>query len=185
MMSMKEIIAVMFACILANNYVFQNFLGVESVEADSRKSLNSIVAMGLSVTVVLLVTTLLVAPLQGLLTTSAQYLATMVYAVVATLVVYALNFVAKKVSKDHACSTLPIVVNSIVLGACLMNSASGYGLVASLFASVGIGLGYLLASLVVAGVRERVNEKFVPSSWKGAPILCAEMAIIALVLFAF
>lgn len=182
-MSFKEIIAVMFACILANNYVFTNFFGVEAIACDSKKGIRAMLANGLTVTAVLVVATLVTYPVNALLA-NAAYLQTLVFAIVTTAVVYIADFVAKKASKEHECSVLPIAINSVVLGACLVNSAAGYGLGASVLISVGVGIGYLLATFVVAGVRERVNEKFVPKAWRGAPILVAEMAIIALVLFA-
>lgn len=183
-MSAKEVIAVMFACILANNYVFQNFFGVEAVALDSEKGIRSMLASGLTVTAVLVVSTLVTWPLNAMLAGGASYLQTLVFAIVTTAVVYIADFVAKKVSKEHKCEVLPIAINSVVMGACLVNAANGYGFGTSVLASIGVGIGYLLATFVVAGVRERVNEKFIPKAWRGAPILVAEMAIIALTLFA-
>lgn len=182
-MSAKEVIAIMFACILANNYVFQNFFGVEAVALDSEKGIKCMLFNGLTVTAVLIVSTLITWPINAMLA-SASYLQTLVFAIVTTAVVYIADFVAKKVCKENKCSVLSIAINSVVMGACLVNAANGYGFGTSVLASVGVGLGYLLATFVVAGVRERVNEKFIPKAWRGAPILAAEMAIIALTLFA-
>lgn len=182
-MTFKEIIAVMFACILANNYVFQNFFGVEAVALDSEKGVKSILFNGLTVTAVLVVATLITWPVNSLLS-GAAYLQTLVFAIITTAVVYLASFASKKACKHCEGSVLPMAINSIVLGCCLVNAAKGYGFGASVLISVGVGLGYLLATFVVSGVRERVNEKFVPKAWRGAPILVAEMAIISLVLFA-
>lgn len=184
-MSFKEMIAVMFACILANNYVFRNFFGVEALDGDAKGSAKSLLSMGLTVTGVLVVSTLITWPLESVIASSASYLQTLVYAVVTTMVVYCVDFCAKKFCKCEKCNCLPIAVNSIVLGCCLTNAANGYGFGLSLLCAFGASIAYLVASFMVAGVRERVNEKFVPDAWKGAPILVLEMAIISLVVFAF
>lgn len=182
-MAFKEVIALTFACILANNYVLSSFFGVESVAVDSLKDVKDIVRMGLTVTAVLVLSTLITWPVNNALA-CVIYLQTLVFAVITVAVVFVVDILARKASKGHDCNVIPVALNSIVLGACLVNASNGYGYGTSLLVSVGAGLGYLLTTLVVAAVRERINEKYVPKAWRGAPILVAEMAIISMVLFA-
>ncbi len=184
-MSFKEVLAVMFACILANNYVLANFMGVEAVVSDLSKSWKSIAFKGLYVTL-----TLLICAIESWIwsyycsTSSASALTILVLSILVLANSMFLGSVFKQ-SIGESSFDLPAALNSIVLGACLINANEGYSLLACIFAGLGVGIGYTLVTFVMAGLIERINMKDVPKAWRGIPIMVATMAIVSLVIFAF
>lgn len=182
-MTFKEMIAVMFACILANNYVLSSFMGVESVGSDISKSWKGLAFRGLHVTLSVVVSCAIAWPLcTYVLVGSAASLNILVSAVVVMAVSCAVGLLFKK---EDSSFDLPVMLNGVVLGACLINAAKGYTFACSVLAALGVGVGYTLVAFVVAGVMGRINMKNIPKAWRGIPITVAAMAIVSLVLFAF
>ena len=184
-MSIKEVFAVMFACILANNYVLANFMGVEALASDLSKSWKSMAFKGLYVTLTILIVAIEAWIWNFYSTTSAGSALTIL--VVSILVLANSMFLGnlfKKAIGDSAFD-IPAALNSIVLGACLVNANEGYSLLACIFAGLGVGIGYTLVTFVMAGLMERINMKYVPKAWRGIPIMVATLAIVSLVIFAF
>lgn len=184
-MSFKEVLAVMFACILANNYVLANFMGVEAVASDLSKSWKSIAFKGLYVTLTLLICAIESWIWNFYCTTSAGSALTIM---VLSILVLANSMFLGAVFRHSIgqCSfDIPAALNSIVLGACLINANKGYSLLACIFAGLGVGIGYTLVTFVMAGLMKRINMKYVPKAWRGIPITVATLAIVSLVIFAF
>ena len=184
-MSLKEVFAVMFACILANNYVLANFMGVEALASDLSKSWKSMAFKGLYVTLTLLICVIEAWVWNFYCTTSAGSALTIL--VLSILVLANSMFLGALFKKSIGqCSfDLPAALNSVVLGACLINANEGYSLLTCIFAGLGVGLGYTLVTFVMAGLMERINMKYVPKAWRGLPIMVAALAIVSLVIFAF
>lgn len=182
-MTFKELIAVMFACVLANNYVLSNFMGIESVGSDISKSWKSMAFRGLYVTLAVVASCAITWPLDAyVLVGAAASLRILVFAVVVMAVSAAAGLLFKK---DGSSFDLPVMLNSAVLGACLLNVSNGYTFLAGLFSALGVGLGYMLVTFVMAGVMGRINMKNVPKAWRGVPITVAAIAIVSMVLAAF
>ena len=78
-----------------------------------------------------------------------------------------------------------IALNSAVLGLAVNNIGAGYNFVESLVAALGVGLGFMLAMFLFAGVQSRINEKYVPKAFRGLPVSLLTACIISLALFAF
>lgn len=184
-MSIKEVFAVMFACILANNYVLANFLGVEALASDLSKSWKSMAFKGLYVTL-----TLLICAIEAWIWTfyCTTTVASALTILVLSILVLANSMFLGSVFKGligKSSFDIPAALNSIVLGACLINANQGYSLLACIFAGLGVGIGYTLVTFVMAGLMERINMKYVPKAWRGLPIMVATLAIVSLVIFAF
>jgi Na+-translocating ferredoxin:NAD+ oxidoreductase subunit A len=184
-MSIKEVFAVMFACVLANNYVLANFMGVEAVASDMSKSWKSMAFKGLYVTLTLLICAIEAWIWDTYCTTSAgQALTIMILSIIVLANSMFLGALFKN-SVGNSSFDIPAALNSVVLGACLVNANEGYSLLACIFAGLGVGLGYMLVTFVMAGLMERINMKYVPKAWRGLPIMVAALAIVSLVIFAF
>lgn len=181
-MTFKELIAVMFACVLANNYVLSNFMGIESVGSDISKSWKSMAFRGLYVTLAVVASCAITWPLDAyVLVGAVASLRILVFAVV----VMAVSAAGLLFKKDGMSFDLPVMLNSAVLGACLLNVSNGYTFLAGLFCALGVGIGYMLVTFVMAGVMGRINMKNVPKAWRGVPIMVASIAIVSMVLAAF
>ena len=125
---MKEILLLILGGVLANNYAFEKFLGVSPMLGYSRRG-SKLLAMGLAVTVVMLLTAAIAWPVQGLLEQYALgYLQILVYVAIILIVVYLVDLVAK--AAFHKCLGVyfPLIaLNSAVLGLALENVSEGYG----------------------------------------------------------
>lgn len=203
-MTFKEMTSVMFACILANNYVLSNFMGIEAVGFDISKSYKSIFVKGLELTLAIVVSSVVTWVLNSYLLVGALE---SLRILVTSIVVLAVTGVVGLLFKDKAscgnapCGNdsytnrdsissfngfdIPTALNSIILGALLLFSSNGYSCVTGILASLGVGIGYIVATLVISGVASRINMKYVPKAWRGFPIIVASIAIVSLVLFAF
>ena len=81
---------------------------------------------------------------------------------------------------------LPLITtNCAVLGVTINNINDGYGFVESLVSSLGCGLGFLLAMVLFAGVRSRLDESEVPECFKGLPVTLIAASFVSLAFFGF
>jgi electron transport complex protein RnfA len=77
---------------------------------------------------------------------------------------------------------LPLITtNCAVLGVALTNVQDGYNFIESVLAGFGTAVGYTIAIVLLAGIRERIDEEAIPAPFRGAPIvlLCAALMSIA------
>lgn len=183
---MKEILLLILGGVLANNYVFEKFLGVTPMLGCSRKG-KKLLAMGLAVTVVMLLTAAIAWPVKTLLDIYALgYLQILVYVALILIVVYIVDLIAAAVMKERLGVYFPLIaLNSAVLGLALENASEGYGFGQALAAALGVGLGFLAALFLMAGVNSRIAQKHVPAAFQGLPIQLLAASIVAMVLVAF
>ena len=82
---------------------------------------------------------------------------------------------------------LPLITtNCAVLGVCILNIDEGYTFIQSIFSSIGAGIGFLLAMVLFAGLRGKLeNNKHVPASFQGVPITLVTAAVLSLSFMAF
>ncbi len=183
---MKEILLLILGGVLANNYAFEKFLGVTPMLGYSRKG-KKLLAMGLAVTVVMLLTAAIAWPVQTLLDSkSLGYLQILVYVAIILIVVYVVDLLVKAAAHKCLGVYFPLIaLNSAVLGLALENASEGYGFGQSLAAALGVGLGFLAALFLMAGVNSRIAQKHVPAAFQGLPIQLLAASIVAMVLVAF
>lgn len=183
---MKEILLLILGGVLANNYAFEKLLGVTPMLGYSRKG-KKLLAMGLAVTVVMLLTAAIAWPVQTLLDSNALgYLQVLVYVALILIVVYVVDLIAAAVMKERLGVYFPLIaLNSAVLGLALENASEGYGFGQALAAALGVGLGFLAALFLMAGVNSRIAQKHVPAAFQGLPIQLLAASIVAMVLVAF
>lgn len=180
---MKALLLIMLGGVLVNNYALEKFLGVGPV-LGGRKYGSA--AMGFSVAAVMLLAAAVTWPLYRLLVLlGAEYLETLIFVLVVLLVVYVLGVMFAKSGKPVG-SYFPLVaLNSAVLGLAVNNITEGYTYVEALFAALGAGLGFVLAMVLFAGVKSKINERYVPKAFRGLPVMLLAASIISLAFYAF
>lgn len=180
---MKALLLIMLGGVLVNNYALEKFLGVGPV-LGGRKYGSA--AMGFSVAAVMLLTAAVTWPLYRLLVLlGAEYLETLIFVLVVLLVVYVLGAMFAKSGKPVGAYFPLVALNSAVLGLAVNNIAEGYTYVEALFAALGAGLGFVLAMVLFAGVKSKINARYVPKAFRGLPVMLLAASIISLAFYAF
>ena len=180
----KELILILMAGVLANNYVLQKFLGICPFLGVSKK-FDQASGMGIAVTFVMLVATAVTWPIQTfILGEKLGYLQTIVFILVIAALVQFVEIVLKKfipaLHKSLGVYLPLITTNCAVLGVTINNISDGYNFIESMVASLGVGLGFLLAMILFAGVRSRIENCPSPESVKGLPITLIAASIVAM-----
>lgn len=182
---MESILTILLGGVLVNNYVLQNALGVAPFLGYSHKNQKT-AAMGIATTLVMLLATLITWPLQTYLLAplNAAYLQTLVFVMVIVAVVYLADAVARNAMNSPLKLYAPmIVLNGAVLGVTINSMAYTYG--QAMLATLGVGLGFLLALLLMNGIQSKISDKHVPKAFRGLPITLVAASILALAVMAF
>ena len=171
-MDFKQLIIIMMTAVLVNNYVLVRFLGICPFLGVSKK-LNQAVGMGVAVTFVMLMATAATYPIYNflLLPNGLGYMRTIVFILVIAALVQLVEIILKKyIPALHASLGiyLPLITtNCAVLGVTINNVNDGYNFIESMTSSLGCGLGFLLAMVLFAGVRSRIQESEMPECFRG------------------
>ena len=195
---MKELIAIVMAAVLVNNYVLAQFLGICPFLGVSKK-LDQAAGMSVAVIFVMLLATAVTYPIQFFVLNELDlaYLQTIVFILVIAALVQLVEIVLKKyIPALHASLGvyLPLITtNCAVLGVCISNvdnyltatGGFGGGFVQAMFNSLGSGLGFLLAMVLFSGVRSRVDKCKCPECFKGMPITLISAAIVSVSFMGF
>lgn len=187
---MKALILIFMGGVLINNYVLQRFLGICPFLGVSKKS-NQALGMGIAVTFVMLCATAVTWPIQTYLLNALGlgYLQTIVFILVIAALVQFVEIVLKKfipaLHKSLGVYLPLITTNCAVLGVTINNITDGYNFIESMVSSLGVGVGFLLAMLLFAGVRSRIDNCPAPASFKGLPVTLIAASIVALAFFGF
>lgn len=186
----KSLVLILMAGVLANNYVLQRFLGICPFLGVSKK-FNQAAGMGIAVTFVMLVATAVTWPIQMFLLNGLGlgYLQTIVFILVIAALVQFVEIVLKKfipaLHKSLGVYLPLITTNCAVLGVAINNITDGYNFIESMVSSLGVGLGFLLAMVLFAGVRSRIENCPSPECVKGLPITLVAASIVSLAFFGF
>ena len=189
-MSTTSLIMIAVTAALINNVVLSQFLGLCSFLGVSRQTKT---AASLGVAVIFVIT--IASAVANLLYTfileplGLSYLQTIAFIlVIAALVQLVEMFLKKNIPALHAALGiyLPLITtNCAVLGVALTNVTDGYNFVQSVTAGFSTALGYTIAIVLLAGIRERIDEEDVPASVKGAPLVLLSAAIMAIAFYGF
>lgn len=181
--------AIFFSMILTNNYVLVKFLGICPFLGVSKR-LDSAVGMSLAVTVVMAIATAVTWPLEQLLERfGLEYLQTIAFILVIATLVQLLELFLQKFIPPLYVSLgvyLPLITtNCAVLGVVLLNVQNNYNFLESTVYGITGGLGFLLAIVLFASVRERVEFAEYPKSFEGFPICLVTASLLALAFMGF
>jgi len=189
-MEFKALIYILLTGVFVNNYVLQKFLGICPFLGVSKK-FSQATGMGIAVIFVMLCSTAVTWPIQKYVLEPAklEYLQTIVFILVIAALVQFVEIVLKKfipaLHKSLGVYLPLITTNCAVLGVAINNITDGYNFVESMFSSVGAGAGFLLAMVLFAGVRSRIENCPSPKSVQGLPITLIAASIVSLAFFGF
>ena len=187
---MTSLALVIITTAFVNNVVLSQFLGLCSFLGVS-KQIKTAASLGGAVIFVItiaagvanLIYAHILAPL------NLDYLQTIVFIlVIAGLVQVVEMFLKKQMPAIHAALGiyLPLITtNCAVLGVALNNVTDGFGFFESVFAGFGTALGYTIAIVLLAGIRERIETNDIPKPFRGAPIVLLSACLMAIAFYGF
>ena len=185
-----QLLAITLGAILANNFIFSQFLGICPFLGVSKK-VDTAVGMGIAVTSVMglasavcfVVNNFVLVPLGlGYLQTVAFIL------VIASLVQFIEMFLQKAMPSLYTALGvyLPLITtNCAVLGVALLNIQNNYNFISSVVYGITGGLGFLLAIVLFASIRERLVFAEYPKAFEGFPIALVTAGLMALAFMGF
>ena len=191
----KGLVVILMSSVLVNNYVLNRFLGICPFLGVSKK-LNQAVGMGISVIFVMLVASAVTWPIQKFILEKIglEYTQTIVFILVIAALVQFIEIILKKfipaLHKSLGVYLPLITTNCAVLGVTINNiidygAMEQYGFLTSMVSSLGCGLGFLLAMVLFAGMRSRIEESNIPESFKGLPVTLIAASFMSMAFFGF
>ena len=187
---MKELLIILIGSALVNNVVLRQFLGLCSFVGVSTK-INIAAGMGAAVIFVITIASAVSNLIYRfiLIPANLTYMQTIVFILVIAALVQLVEMFLKKYSKGlyNALGVyLPLITtNCAVLGVALINVQKDYGFLASIVNGLGTSLGYTIAIVIMAGIREKMEHNNVPLSFKGSPIVLVTSGLMAIAFFGF
>ncbi len=191
----KELISILITYILTQNFILSKFLGICPFLGVSKK-LNTAMGMSAAVIFVMLISTAITYPIYNLLVRfGLEYLETIVFILVIAALVQLVETAMKKFMPPlyNALGIyLPLITtNCAVLGVVLLNiDTNGYSgtfdnFGRAMVSSLGAGLGFMLAMVMFAGVRSRLESCDIPKFLKGLPITLVAASLTSLSFLGF
>lgn len=184
-----SLFAIAIGAILANNFILTQFLGICPFMGVSKK-MDTALGMGVAVTFVMGVASAVTYAVNLLLVRlGLDYMQTVAYIlVIAALVQFIEMFLQKMVPALYAALGiyLPLITtNCAVLGVVLLNVQNNYNFISSVVYGITGGLGFLLAIVLFASIRERLVFADYPKCWDGFPIALVTAGLMALAFMGF
>ena len=182
--------AIFFAAIFTNNILLTNYLGMCSFLAVSREVKTSL-GLGMAVIFVMAITSALnwVAYYYVLIPLGITYLRYIVFIIIIAAFVQLLEMIIERVSDTLYAALgifLPLItVNCAILGASLFLVIREYNFINSFFYGLGSGIGWALAIIAMAGIRQKMTRSRVPRGLSGAGITLIIAGIMALAFMGF
>ena len=189
-MNNTNLMAILIGSLLVNNFVLSQFLGICPFLGVSKK-LNSAVGMSVAVIFVMMMSTAVTWPVYTyvLVPGGLEYLQTIVFILVIAALVQLVEIALKRFIPPLYKSLgiyLPLITtNCAVLGVTILNIDTGYGFGESLGITFGAGLGFMLAMIMFAGVRERLESADIPAGLKGLPITLVAASLVSVSFIGF
>jgi len=186
----RELLSLMLGAILVENFVLAKFLGICPFLGVSKK-LDTALGMSGAVIFVMTVASAFTWAVNNfiLVRYELEYLQTIAFILVIAALVQFIETVLKKLAPSLYKSLgiyLPLITtNCAVLGVAILNVQRGYNFGEAVLYSFGAGLGFTLALVLFAGVRERLEHCDIPESLKGMPITLIAASLVSLAFFGF
>lgn len=187
---MTGLITILLSGIFTDNFVLMKFLGICPFLGVSNK-LKSASGMGIAVTLIMVISSAVTWPIQTyLLGQDYAYLQTVVFILIIATLVQITESVMKKMMPSLYSALgvyLPLITtNCAVLGVTVLNIKEGFTFAEAVINSLGAGIGFLVAMVIFAGVRGRMEETSKPSSsFQGMPITLIAASIVSMAFAGF
>ena len=184
-----NLVLLFLSIVLVNNVITSQFLGICPFLGVSKK-VDTAVGMGVAVTFVLTLASVITYFIQMLLVkTGTEYLQTIAFILVIASIVQFVEMVIKKMSPSlyQALGVfLPLITtNCAVLGIAIVNIEKGYNLIETIINGCGAGIGFTLAIVIFAGIRERLELSDIPEAFKGFPITLISAGLMSIAFLGF
>ena len=195
-MDLGNLFVIVLASIFINNFVLARFLGICPYIGVSTR-LDSAVSMGIAVTFVMsmasaatwLIYTYLLAPETNVWGVDLIFLRTIAFILVIAALVQLIEMIIQKTSAGLYKALgiyLPLITtNCAILGVTVLNIEEGYSFIESLIHGFSAGVGFTLALVLMAGLREKYELAELPESMKGAPIAFITAGVMAIAFLGF
>ena len=189
MLDFTELFSIALGAVLVNNFIFAQFLGICPFMGVSKK-IDTALGMGMAVIFVMGVASAVCWPINELLLSlNLKFMQTVTFIlVIASLVQFVEMFLQKAMPSLYQALGvyLPLITtNCAVLGVVLQNTQNSYGFLESVVYGVTGGVGFLLAIVLFASVRERLEFSECPKSFEGFPIALVTAGLLALAFLGF
>ena len=184
------LIFIMISAIFINNFVLSRFLGICPFLGVS-KQVETAVGMGVAVTFVMALASAITYVVQYSILDplGLGYLQTIAFILIIAALVQLVEMIIKKTSPAlyQALGVyLPLITtNCAVLGVALINIQNEYNFIETIFNGVGAALGFTLAIVLFAGIRERLETSAVPKALEGFPIALLTAGLMAIAFLGF
>ena len=186
----SKLLAITLGAILANNFIFSQFLGICPFLGVSKK-VDTAVGMGFAVTFVMGLASAITWAVYNfiLVPLDLEYMQTVAFIlVIASLVQFIEMFLQKSMPSLYTALGvyLPLITtNCAVLGVALLNIQEGYNFIESVVYGITGGIGFLVAIVLFASIRERLVFAEYPKSFEGFPIALVTAGLMALAFMGF
>ena len=186
---MTGMILLLISVALVNNVVLSQFLGLCPFLGVSKK-IETAAGMGGAVIFVMSIASIATSLVYKILVLfHLEYLNTVTFILVIAALVQLVEMFLKKYSSGLYSSLgvyLPLITtNCAVLGIALTNVQNSYNLIESFVSGLGTAIGFTIAIVIMAGVRERTEDNDVPESFKGMPIVLLTAGLMSIAFFGF
>ena len=186
---MQAILGIILSAILSENFILVKFYGICPFMGVSKK-IDTALGMGMAVTFVMAIASAACYAVNVLLVKlGLDYMQTVAFILVIAAIVQVVEMFLKKSVPDLYKALgvyLPLITtNCAVLGVVLVNVQKGYNFLLSVVNGAAGGLGFTVAIVLFASVRERVNRADCPACFKGFPIALISAGLLALAFMGF
>lgn len=187
---MKELIVILIASALVNNVVLNQFLGICPFLGVSKK-VETATGMGGAVVFVITIASAVTWFIYTfvLKKLDVTYLQTIVFILVIAALVQFVEMVLKKMMPSLYAALgvfLPLITtNCAVLGVAITNVQSEYTFAQAMANGIGTSIGFLISIVIMAGIRERIEDNDIPNAMKGSPIVLVTAGLMAIAFCGF
>ncbi|MBC8590832.1 electron transport complex subunit RsxA [Wansuia hejianensis] len=185
-----NLFSIIISTIFVNNYVFARFLGICPFLGVTNK-METATGMGVAVTFVITLSSAITWAIQKYILAyfGIEYLQTIVFILVIASLVQFVELVIRKISPALYSAMgvfLPLITtNCVVLGVAILNVQEKYNLIETLTNAIGASIGFFLALILLAGVREKLELSDVPEALQGFPIALISAGLMSIAFLGF
>ena len=185
---MKTLLLTLISVSLVNNVVLSQFLGLCPFLGVSKK-VDTAAGMGAVIFVITIASAVTSLLYRVLVKFHVEYLETIAFILIIAALVQLVELFLKKYSQGLYQSLgvyLPLITtNCAVLGVALTNVQNHYNFITSVVAGFGTAVGFTISIIILAGIRERIEDNDIPHSFKGSPIVLITAGLMAIAFIGF
>ncbi len=181
-----DIIKLAFFAFIIENIVLYRFMGVSSIINSTKKKFSTLIVAGVLLFIMIITSVSSLAIYRYLLKPlKLEYFCILLAIMIIIILTVVILFIIRKISLaffDLVKEIIPVAtVNSSVFGTMYIVIHSDYAMIEALVFSLFTGLGYILVSIILAKLREKIDHSPVPEGFKGVPIMLITAAALAVI----